>query len=169
MAAAADQLTAQFGRTPTSSEVAGHLGMDASAVEAVNEDVHRAGGVVPFRFGTVFPDRAALEDWLGRNRPELERELARLRGKAEWGVEIVTRAPEVEAGRYLGVMESMLEADATWARIRKEADIFASISSVTRSTSRSTSSGIISSSYASDASGARSRARSAAFLCASAR
>jgi len=33
----------------------------------------------------------------------------------------------VEAGRYLGVMESMMEADATWARIRKEADIFASI------------------------------------------
>ena len=33
----------------------------------------------------------------------------------------------VEAGRYLGVMESMMEADATWARIRKEADIYASI------------------------------------------
>jgi len=33
----------------------------------------------------------------------------------------------IEAGRYLGVMESMMEADATWARIRKEADIFASI------------------------------------------
>jgi glyoxylase-like metal-dependent hydrolase (beta-lactamase superfamily II) len=33
----------------------------------------------------------------------------------------------VESGRYLGVMESMMEADATWKRIRKEADIFASI------------------------------------------
>ncbi len=33
----------------------------------------------------------------------------------------------VEKGRYLGVMESMMEADATWARIRKEADIIASI------------------------------------------
>jgi len=33
----------------------------------------------------------------------------------------------VEAGRYLGVMESMMEADATWGRIRREADIFASI------------------------------------------
>lgn len=33
----------------------------------------------------------------------------------------------VESGRYLGVMESMMEADATWARIRREADIFASI------------------------------------------
>ena len=33
----------------------------------------------------------------------------------------------IEQGHYLGVMESMMEADATWARIRKEADIIASI------------------------------------------
>ena len=33
----------------------------------------------------------------------------------------------IESGRYLGVMESMMEADVTWARIRKEADLFASI------------------------------------------
>lgn len=33
----------------------------------------------------------------------------------------------IESGRYLGVMESMMEADATWARIRREADLFASI------------------------------------------
>ena len=29
--------------------------------------------------------------------------------------------------RYLGVMESMIEADATWSLIRKEANIIASI------------------------------------------
>lgn len=33
----------------------------------------------------------------------------------------------IESGRYLGVMESMMEADATWARIRKTAAIAASI------------------------------------------
>jgi glyoxylase-like metal-dependent hydrolase (beta-lactamase superfamily II) len=33
----------------------------------------------------------------------------------------------IEDGRYLGVMESMMEADATWARIRKEGQIVASI------------------------------------------
>jgi glyoxylase-like metal-dependent hydrolase (beta-lactamase superfamily II) len=33
----------------------------------------------------------------------------------------------IEGRRYLGVMENMMEADATWARIRNEADIFASI------------------------------------------
>src|SRR3954452_17303296 len=42
MAAATDQLTAQFGRTPSADELAQHLGMDTAAVEAVNEDVHRA-------------------------------------------------------------------------------------------------------------------------------
>jgi glyoxylase-like metal-dependent hydrolase (beta-lactamase superfamily II) len=33
----------------------------------------------------------------------------------------------IESGRYLGVMESMMEADATWARIRREAALVASI------------------------------------------
>ena len=33
----------------------------------------------------------------------------------------------IEDGRYLGVMESMMEADATWARIRKEGKIVASV------------------------------------------
>lgn len=33
----------------------------------------------------------------------------------------------IEQNRYLGVMESMMEADATWARIRKESDFVASI------------------------------------------
>jgi glyoxylase-like metal-dependent hydrolase (beta-lactamase superfamily II) len=49
----------------------------------------------------------------------------------EKGTVIITDAffkyGNIESGRYLGVMESMMEADATWARIRKEADIFASI------------------------------------------
>ena len=33
----------------------------------------------------------------------------------------------LEEGHYLGVMESMMEADSTWARIRREAKIYASI------------------------------------------
>lgn len=33
----------------------------------------------------------------------------------------------IESNRYLGVMESMIEAHETWARIRREADLFASI------------------------------------------
>ncbi|MDX6480870.1 MAG: hypothetical protein QOG85_1380, partial [Gaiellaceae bacterium] len=58
------------------------------------------GGVVPFRFGTTFPDRAALEAWIDRNRAQVELELARLRGRAEWSVEAV--APDRPQGeRYL--------------------------------------------------------------------
>jgi glyoxylase-like metal-dependent hydrolase (beta-lactamase superfamily II) len=33
----------------------------------------------------------------------------------------------IEKGRYLGVMESMMEADATWTRIRNQGDLFASV------------------------------------------
>jgi len=33
----------------------------------------------------------------------------------------------IEKGHYLGVMESMMEADATWARLRREGQILASV------------------------------------------
>lgn len=60
------------------------------------------GGVVPFRFGTTFPDGAALEDWLERHRTALAGELDRLRSKAEWSVEPVGSMPDVGAAEYLG-------------------------------------------------------------------
>jgi hypothetical protein len=60
------------------------------------------GAVVPFRFGTTFPDRASLDDWLERHREALSAELERLGGTAEWSVEPVGRVPEVEAAEYLG-------------------------------------------------------------------
>jgi hypothetical protein len=60
------------------------------------------GAVVPFRFGTTFPDRAALEAWLERHRAALSVELERLRGKAEWSVEPVGRPPEADPAEYLG-------------------------------------------------------------------
>ena len=59
------------------------------------------GAVVPFRFGTTFPDRAALDVWLERNRSALAAELERLRGTAEWSVEPVGSVPDVGAGEYL--------------------------------------------------------------------
>lgn len=61
-----------------------------------------AGAVVPFRFGTTFADRAALDEWLEQHRAVLAGELDRLRGKAEWSVEPVGRVPEVDAANYLG-------------------------------------------------------------------
>lgn len=42
MSAAHETLTAKFGRTPTNAEVASHMGVATKAVEAVNDDVHRA-------------------------------------------------------------------------------------------------------------------------------
>lgn len=60
------------------------------------------GAVVPFRFGTTFPDAAALEDWLERHRDALSAELERLRGTAEWSVEPVGTVPDVGAAEYLG-------------------------------------------------------------------
>jgi hypothetical protein len=61
-----------------------------------------AGAVVPFRFGTTFPDRPALEAWLERHRDALSAELERLRGTAEWSVEPVGSIPDVGAKEYLG-------------------------------------------------------------------
>jgi hypothetical protein len=60
------------------------------------------GAVVPFRFGTTFPDRAALDAWLERHREALSAELDRLRGTAEWSVEPVGSVPDVGAAEYLG-------------------------------------------------------------------
>lgn len=60
------------------------------------------GAVVPFRFGTTFPDRAALDAWLERHRVALVAELERLRDTAEWSVEPVGARPEVAASEYLG-------------------------------------------------------------------
>lgn len=60
------------------------------------------GAVVPFRFGTTFPDRAALEAWLERHRDALSAELERLRATAEWSVEPVGSVPDVGAAEYLG-------------------------------------------------------------------
>jgi len=61
-----------------------------------------AGAVVPFRFGTTFPDRAALDAWLEQHRDALSAELERLRGTAEWSVEPVGSVPEVDPAEYLG-------------------------------------------------------------------
>jgi hypothetical protein len=60
------------------------------------------GAVVPFRFGTTFPDRAALDAWLGRHCDALAAELERLRGTAEWSVEPVGSLPDVAPAEYLG-------------------------------------------------------------------
>ena len=65
-------------------------------------DALENGAVVPFRFGTTFPDRAALDAWLERHHDPLASELERLRETSEWSVEPVGSLPEVDAAEYLG-------------------------------------------------------------------
>ena len=60
------------------------------------------GTVVPFRFGTTFADRAALDAWLELHSTALASELERLRGTAEWSVEPVGSVPQVDPAEYLG-------------------------------------------------------------------
>jgi hypothetical protein len=60
------------------------------------------GAVVPFRFGTTFPDRPSLDAWLELHRDALASELERLRDTAEWSVEPVGSVPDVGAADYLG-------------------------------------------------------------------
>jgi hypothetical protein len=62
----------------------------------------KEGAVVPFRFGTTFPDQAVLEGWLEQHRAALSAELDRLRGMTEWSVETVGSVPQVDAAEYLG-------------------------------------------------------------------
>jgi hypothetical protein len=72
-----------------------------SLLRAHNEllmDALAAGAVVPFRFGTTYESRSALDDWVAQHHDELARELDRLRGTAEWSVEVLGGRA---AGSYL--------------------------------------------------------------------
>jgi len=64
-------------------------------------DAMTDGSVIPFRFGTAFPDEAALHGWLGDHRDALALELERLRGKAEWAIDVVGPAATAEPEHYL--------------------------------------------------------------------
>jgi Gas vesicle synthesis protein GvpL/GvpF len=59
------------------------------------------GVVIPFRFGTAFPDREAVDGWIAEHRDALALELDRLRGKTEWTVEVLAPEPLSDPGGYL--------------------------------------------------------------------
>lgn len=69
--------------------------------ELLLEALEQGGVVVPFRFGTTYESRAELDAWVERHREALEHELDRLRGAAEWSVEILGRRDEGSSGGYL--------------------------------------------------------------------
>ncbi len=44
--------------------------------------------VIPMRFGTIFEEKAQLEETLGRDYPRIRESLDRIRNKQEWGVKV---------------------------------------------------------------------------------
>lgn len=74
----------------------------AEAVRAHERVVEAAlpGGVLPFRFGTVYPRRADVGRLLADHRSAIDAELDRLAGTAEWGVRVLGD-PETLAERVL--------------------------------------------------------------------
>lgn len=56
--------------------------------ETIAEYVAKHVGVVPLRFGTIFLERAGIEQMLSDKGKELREILERLRGREEWGVNV---------------------------------------------------------------------------------
>jgi hypothetical protein len=56
--------------------------------EKVVEHFARRASVVPLRFGTIYLERASIEQMLAERRAELGRLIERLKGREEWGLNI---------------------------------------------------------------------------------
>jgi hypothetical protein len=56
--------------------------------EQVVEHFASRTSVVPLRFGTIYLDRAGIEQMLGENEKKLSEIVERLRGRVEWGVNV---------------------------------------------------------------------------------
>src|SRR5581483_1873749 len=88
-----------------------------AAARAHNELLLGREAVLPFRFGTAFENREALDEWVQAHEPELRAELERMRGTEEWGVEVL--APAAAAPGEGGYLEQRLAAGvATTERAR---------------------------------------------------
>jgi len=58
------------------------------AHEGIVDELLEGGPVVPFRYGTTLPDRAAAEAYLAREQDQFTRTLAALRGRVELAVRL---------------------------------------------------------------------------------
>lgn len=65
MQAASDELTAKYGRAPTTTEVAQKLGVEESSIESLADDVHRA---VVLNYDSMITDGGGSEDLLPADR-----------------------------------------------------------------------------------------------------
>jgi hypothetical protein len=57
--------------------------------EKVVEHFAARATVVPLRFGTIYLERASVRQMLAQRRPELSAVIERLRGREEWGINIL--------------------------------------------------------------------------------
>jgi hypothetical protein len=78
------------------------------AYEAVVDELLDLGAVLPFRFGTTLPDRAAAEALLQKDGGQFRQRLAELRGRVELAVRVAlppeeTGAPPDDGAGYLAV------------------------------------------------------------------
>ncbi|MDR3473956.1 MAG: GvpL/GvpF family gas vesicle protein [Devosia sp.] len=86
------------------------------AHERILERLCSDGDVVPFRFATIFHDRDAVLDILGRRRSELEHALDRVCDAAEWGVKLychderLRRRLEAAPGGIANLRQTLTEA-----------------------------------------------------------
>lgn len=66
---------------------------DLVAYSEILVRLHQIYNLVPMRYGSVFPDCAAVQDWLRRNAETYRALLSRLDGCSEIGVRILLPAP----------------------------------------------------------------------------
>jgi Gas vesicle synthesis protein GvpL/GvpF len=103
----------------------------ARAHERVLDAALRDGPVVPFRICTIFESAARVRELLQRERETLAAALARLRGKAEWGVKAFAPAPAAAAERAAPVSsgaaylarKAAQRDETTYARERLDAAV----------------------------------------------
>src|SRR3954451_21706305 len=112
------------------------------AHEGVVDELLERGPVVPFRFGTMLPDRSAAEVFLARESDRFKRTLAGLRGRVELAVRVGLPEREEEArsdgASYL----------AARARARDASDsILGPLESLAAASTKSDSASVIRASY----------------------
>lgn len=91
--------------------------------EAVVESLASAGGVLPFRFGAIYPSHDAIREILRSHAPVLQAELRRLAGASEWGVKVFRSDSDEYQTEPAAPREQTQEPEAVgtaWMQRRRE-------------------------------------------------
>ena len=123
-AVAGDVALSDFGAAPLKRNLEDVRWLEriARAHEAVLDRALQAGTVVPLRLCTVFADEAAVLAMLDRERAALQAALARLEGRAEWGVKLIADPSAVRAAAGGPPAEPARSAGASGERAAEAPD-----------------------------------------------